>query len=427
EALRKTKHQKFTTSSHHTLQMADGIAHLKMMGTVDLEIKIKQMVTTITAIVHEALLSVRNPTNFPCILKKGVIIGISILPTKQQVVVVKGPKPKLSPEEHIENLAKAIVNVDHRAKFKHILLQFKHLFDASTPTVAKTDVVHAINTKPHSPPSSKFYPVTYQRADAMYEILNELLDVGLISKAKSEYAAPALLTPKSDGSWRFVVDYKKLNNITIKDQFPLPNMEQTIQRLGDGYCFFTKLDLKSGFWQIPIRSEDRAKTPFITPFGLYQFNVLPQGLKNSSPTFQRVMTNVLQSCRQFCQVYLDDGLNLKEPRTLKEANRFIGGMASYRKFIPKFAEVAAPIHAVTNLTKTNRYKFKWKEPQSKTFHELKRMLITASLLLQFPVDSHPVIPSTDASDLGIGGVLHQEINGQRHNLYYHSQLITNHG
>ncbi|CAF4591992.1 unnamed protein product, partial [Didymodactylos carnosus] len=184
------------------------------------------------------------------------------------------------------------------------------------------------------------------------------------------------------------------------------------------------------------------------------------------------MTTVLQSCRQFCQVYLDDIvifsktadehlqhlqqvlqclnqsnlklnppkctiaqstinylghtvtsttitplndkinaiLNLKEPRTLKEANRFIGGMAWYRKFIPKFAEVAAPIHAITNLTKTNRYKFKWKEPQSKAFHELKKMLTTAPLLLQFPVDSHPVILSTDASDLGIGGVLHQEIN-----------------
>ncbi|CAF4594561.1 unnamed protein product, partial [Didymodactylos carnosus] len=244
---------------------------------------------------HEALLSVRNPTNFPCILKKGVIIGVSILPTKQQAEVVNEPKQKLSPEEHIENLAKTIATVDNRAKFKHILLQFKHLFDTSTPTVAKTDVVHAINTKPHSPPSSKFYPITHQREDAMYEILNELLVAGLISKAKSEYAAPALLTPKSDGSWRFVVDYKKLNNITIKDQFPLPNMEQTIQRLGEGYCFFTKLDLKSGFWQIPIRTEDRAKTAFITPFGLYQFNVLPQGLKNSPPTFQRVMTTVLQS------------------------------------------------------------------------------------------------------------------------------------
>ncbi|CAF1133861.1 unnamed protein product [Didymodactylos carnosus] len=172
--------------------------------------------------------------------------------------------------------------------------------------VAETEVSHVINTKPHSPPCSKCYPMSKQKEDALYDILMELMSASLISKAKSPYAAPALLTPKSDGTWRFVVDYKKLNNVTIKDSFPLPNMEQTLQRLGEGYHFFTKLDLKSGFWQIPIKSEGRFKTAFITPFGLYQFNVLPQGLTNSPPTFPRVMSTVLQSCRQFCQVYLDD-------------------------------------------------------------------------------------------------------------------------
>ena len=82
---------------------------------------------------------------------------------------------------------------------------------------------------------------------------------------------------KKDGSFRFAVDYKRLNAITIKDSSPLPNMEDTIQKLGGGYRYFSKLDLKSGFYQIPINDNDKEKTAFITLFGLYQFNVLPMG------------------------------------------------------------------------------------------------------------------------------------------------------
>ena len=96
----------------------------------------------------------------------------------------------------------------------------------------------------------------------------------------------------------------------------------------------------------------------------------------------------------------------------------------YRKFIPHFATVAAPIHAVTNLTKANRRKFHWKFAQSKAFHSLKQFLINTPLFLRFPVDNVPLILTTDASNVGIGGVLQQEIDGQTYNLYYHSQLMT---
>ena len=241
--------------------------------------------------------------------------------------------------------------------------------------------------------------------------------------------APAFLVRKKDDTYRFVVDYKRLNLITIKDSSPLPNMEDTLRKLGHGYKFFSKLDLKSGFYQIPIRKADQAKTGFITPFGLFQFNVLPMGLKNSPPTFQKVMSNTLQACRQFALVYLDDIivfsksyeehlshlrqvfmalseknfvlnppkcelvvseinylghtiseklitpmkekidaiLAFKEPKTLPQANKFLGALSWYRKFFPKFATVAAPIHAVTNLTKPHRNKFNWKSPSITSF------------------------------------------------------------
>jgi hypothetical protein len=137
-------------------------------------------------------------------------------------------------------------------------------------------------------------------------IIDKLLEADLIRQSQSPYAAPALLTKKKDQTWRLVVDYKKLNAITIKDNHPLPNMEVTLQTLGGGYKYFSKLDLKSGFWQLPIDKKDRHKTAFTTPFGLYEWNVLPQGLRNAPPSFQRIMNNILSSCTYFCLVYLDD-------------------------------------------------------------------------------------------------------------------------
>ena len=117
-------------------------------------------------------------------------------------------------------------------------------------------------------------------------------------------------------------------------------------------------------------------------------------------------------------------LQIPQPTSLVRANKFIGALSWYRKFIPNFATLAAPIHAATNLTKTNRHKFRWKFAQSKAFKDLKALLINQPLFLHFPVDEKPLILTTDASGIGIGSVLQQEIDGQLYNLYYHSQLMT---
>ena len=127
----------------------------------------------------------------------------------------------------------------------------------------------------------------------MYNVIQEFLNAELITESHSPYVAPAFLAKKHDDTHRFVDDYKKLNLITIKDSSPLLNMETTVRKLGEAYKYFSKLDLKSGFYQIPIKETDKEKTAFTTPFGLFQFNVLPMGLKNSPSTFQKVMVNIL--------------------------------------------------------------------------------------------------------------------------------------
>ncbi|CAF4132727.1 unnamed protein product, partial [Rotaria magnacalcarata] len=117
-------------------------------------------------------------------------------------------------------------------------------------------------------------------------------------------------------------------------------------------------------------------------------------------------------------------IKLREPSTLAEANKFLGAISWYRKFIPQFASTAAPIHKVTNLTKANRKKFSWREPQKEAFLQLKQLLITSPLFLDYPDEDHPVILTTDASKAGVGRTLQQYINGETKNLYYHSQMTS---
>jgi hypothetical protein len=433
---------------------------------------------------HTSTISLYNPTNYSYSLPKGLILGTTTIPTlsfKKNSTIDHELVDK-----NITNLIQHITRPDRHGKIKFILSQHLKLFDTSKSTIASGVKPHSIKTLDHPPPTSKPYYTTPNKQEEMYKIVQELLYFGLIRPSYSPYAAPALLVPKHDGTWRMVVDYKKLNNITIKDSHPLPKLEQAIQTLGGGYRFFSKFDMKSGFWQIPIEEEDRHKTAFITPEGLYEWNVLAQGLKNSPPSFQRVMADILSPCRQFALVYIDDIvvysrsfeehikhihqllsilsqhnfqlnpskcsifrqqidylshtiseqgvkpnnekiqaiIKLREPSTLAEANKFLGSISWYRKFIPRFASIAAPISKVTNLTKANRKKFTWGEPQKEAFLQLKQLLVTSPLFLDYPDEEHPVILTTDASKVGVGGTLQQYINGEMKNLYYHSQMIS---
>ena len=174
-----------------------------------------------------------------------------------------------STERDIHQLVSKIKIKQQRHDPLKLLLRFHKLFDTTKHNTANTPIHHVINTIPHSPPACKPYPQP-DTVDIMHEhMIQEFLTAKLVTESHSPYAAPAFLVKKHDGTHRFVVDYKKLNLITIKDSSPLPNMEETIRKLGEGYNFFSKLNLKSGFYQIPIRDADKAKTAFITPFGLF--------------------------------------------------------------------------------------------------------------------------------------------------------------
>ena len=136
--------------------------------------------------------------------------------------------------------------------------------------------------------------------------IKDLIASGRVRVSSSPWGAPILFARKKDGGLRMCVDYRALNKLTEKNKYPLPRIDDLLDKLR-GARFFTSLDLASGFWQIPVAEEDRAKTAFLTPMGQYEWNVMPFGLCNAPSTFQSAMDTVLRGfVGQFAVVYIDD-------------------------------------------------------------------------------------------------------------------------
>ncbi|CAF2118563.1 unnamed protein product [Rotaria magnacalcarata] len=386
----------------------------------------------------------------------------------------------------IDKLTEHITNNQDRLDFLDILHQFRHTFDTSKATQAHIAIHHTIPTADVQPTSVCPFYKTPQQREVLNKEVEKLLHDNVIRGSTSPWASPVILKKKPDGTYRFIVDFRRLNAVTKKDAHAQPTTEELLNRLA-GHRFFTKLNLKSGYFQIPISEVDKEKTTFVTQDGLYEFNVLAQVLMNAPPTFQRVMNNLIATGRwNYVVVYLDDILifsdSIKEhkkhvtevlsilqkarftvspskciiafekveflshiitvagiepspdkiqaildipsPKTLTQANRFIGKIGYYQKFIKNFAKIAAPIHKVTNKPGPKKREFYWAEEQQLAFDKFKQILTTPPLFLNFPDKSTPFILSTDTSKVRVGGVLKQVVNGNLKVNYYLSRLLS---
>ncbi|CAF3839677.1 unnamed protein product [Rotaria sp. Silwood1] len=301
----------------------------------------------------------------------------------------------------IDKLITHIKNVQEQQQLRLILQQHMKIFDISKITQANTHIQHTINSGDSLPVSSRPYPRTIEQRRELQDEIQKMTQTNQIRPSNSLWSSPVIIHKKKDGGIRFLVDYRKLNSVTKKDCFPQPTTEDLLHRLG-GHRFYTKLNLKSSkanFQVNPVKCSIAVQEIDFLSHTINEQCVKPNGDKIKAI------------------------VDLPTPKTLKEANEFLGKINWYRKFIPNFARIAAPLHKVTNKTKHHRHEFKWGPDQQQSFNEFKRLLTTYPLFLEYPDSSTPFVLTTDASNIGIGGILRQDTpNGTKIN-YFKSRML----
>lgn len=332
------------------------------------------------------------------------------------------------------------------------------------------------------PTKQAIYPLSAEKLEALRTYLEENLRKGFIRESQSPAGYPILFVPKPDGSLRLCVDYRGLNNITIKNSYPLPLISELQDRL-QGAQWFTKFDIPAAYNRIRMKHGEEWKTAFRTRFGHYEYLVMPFGLTNAPATFQAFINNVLrQHLDVFVTVYLDDilvysktkeehvkhvrlvlkalqqarlrlkpkkcefhvqevqflgyiitrnGLKMDQskvtavtswptPTSVKEVQSFLGFANFYRRFINGYSRITTPL---TSMTKKDQG-FEWTKEANDAFEELKQRFTTQPVLAMFDPEK-PITVETDASDAAIGACLSQpDEQGRLHPIAFHSRKFS---
>jgi hypothetical protein len=188
-----------------------------------------------------------------------------------------------------------------------LLQENKNLFARSMEELQQTHLgEHKIITEDVHPIKRNAYRAAPKENEFIEKEIKEMLKQNLVQPSSSPWSFPVVIAKKKNGQLRFCVNYKPLNDVTKKDNYPLPRIDEIMDSLNEAK-WFTTLDLASGYWQIKVKPEDQEKTAFITKFGTFEFKVMPFGLCNAPATFQRTMDKVLGDAKgKFVMVYLDD-------------------------------------------------------------------------------------------------------------------------
>ena len=395
---------------------------------------------------------------------------------------VKDPPLKLKNSMILRNMEEKLshLSVSERRDLKNLIREYLGLFsDIPRKT---TMIQHDVELNREAPVKQHPYRLNPRKEKLMKEEVKYMMENGIIEPSDSAWASPCVLVGKEDGSVRFCTDYRKVNAMTRADCFPIPRIEDCIDRIGRAK-YITKCDLLKGYWAVPLTEKAKAISAFVIPGGTYQYRVMPFGMKNSQATFMRLMSKCLAGL-EGVDAYIDDiviyhntwenpletlrkvfeklevanlTINLAKsefgaatvkylghmvgygsvkpseaktqdiqkfpiPRNVRELRRFLGMAGYYRRFCKDFSGKAAPL---TDLLK-KKVKFGWSDRCQKAFDGIKHTLSTEPVLKapEFEKQFHLTV---DASDEGIGAVLMQEDDeGHLHPVSYYSKKLNKH-
>ena len=361
---------------------------------------------------------------------------------------------------------------DLGTKLSHLpLVQRKELAEVITqyrevlPDVpSKTNLIeHDVDVGDSAPIKQHPYRVSPMKKELLDKEVQYMLKNDIIEESQSNWSSPCILVPKHDVGFRFCTDFRKVNDKTKSDSFPIPRIADCIDQIGNAK-FVSTFDMLKGYWQVPLTQRAREISAFVTPSGLYQYKVMPFGMKNAPATFQRMVNKLVRDI-DGCEGYIDDvvifsdnwsdhirqikhffqimreaklTINLMKsefgkatvkylghivgqgqvrpldakiqtitkypiPTSRKELARFLGMAGYYRNFCLNFSEIAAPL---TNLL-SKKVKFVWTDDCQLAFDKVK-LLLQKSPVLKSPDYEKPFKLIIDSSDVGTGSVLVQE-------------------
>jgi len=355
--------------------------------------------------------------------------------------------------EHVQKNCDHLTK-DERNDLMKVLLKHEAVFN-DKPGISKLGQ-HVIRLKEGSTvPRHKLYPIPISLQDEVERQVMELEQDGLISRSWSPYAHPVVCVKKANGEIRLAIDYRTLNEITVDDRYPMPNIDEFLMELGQAK-YISSLDASSGYYQIAMEESSKEMTAFVTKSGLWQFNRMSFGLKNGGSTYQRTMNEMLADMRRFARTYIDDvaissmswkshlehidqvlerfyksGFTLKlkkcnfaqknlkflghrvgsgthsvdadkveaiqdipYPNTKKKVQSFLGLAGYYQNYIKDYATKALPLTALTK--KEIKDPIIMNEEQKRAVDTLKKCLQEAPVL-QVPNGQHPFTIECDAS------------------------------
>lgn len=395
---------------------------------------------------------------------------------KEQIMMIDTKECELiEPDE----ITVGSINTVQKQRLTQLLNEFRDCIakDVKELGCAKTAEMR-IRLEDDKPFTYRPYRMSFKEQEIVRDMIAELLENDIIRESNSEYASPILLVTKKNGEQRMCIDFRKLNSRTVKDNHPLPRVDDQIDKLYGG-IWFTSLDLRSGYYQIPMEESSRRYTSFVTPSGQYEFQRMPFGLCNAPRVFQRYMNRILAPVSDRAAVYLDDillhektiedalnglrkileifrseqiTLNLKKcsflmekvvflgfevsdgkvkpgmekikaieefqaPKTVQQVRQFLGLTGYFRHFVQGYAIITKPL---TNLLKKTT-KWQWNESEIQAFELLKNKLITQPVLAIYDPNAVTEV-HTDASAIGIAGILLQyQTDDRLHPVIYFSR------